>query len=95
MTEITLPRAKRPETVENGLRPGAVDNFISITVLTADSWSMTAVGHGPSEAGRAAHLAGSTGGRSFAAKVSRSDFRSRRLAGLPRPLPRLKPPWVG
>ena len=34
VTEITLPRAKRPETVENGLRPGAVDNFISITVLS-------------------------------------------------------------
>ena len=33
VTEITLPRAKRPKRWKNGLRPGAVDNFISVTVL--------------------------------------------------------------
>ena len=29
-----LATCQAPETVENGLRPGAVDNFISITVLS-------------------------------------------------------------
>ena len=84
VTEITLPCAKCRKPVETGLRPHAVGNFISITVLTArpcgadpdssEFWRFPADARLGGTAARAGHT-----------RPSRPE-RERLLPG-PRPLP--------